>query len=104
MLLSLNLLKDIGRNKQIHAQIQAEREKLAKIEADNTKLANDLALAQSPNFIEREVRNKLGLAREGEAVVVLPDSDTLKKLAPQIPTQTETLPDPIWRKWLKLFL
>ncbi len=103
MLLALNLVKDIGRARQIKAQIKAERAKLAKIEADNARLEADLLHTQSPDFIEKQVRDKLGLGREGEAVVVLPDAETLKKLAPQVPVEAENLPDPNWRKWLHLF-
>jgi cell division protein FtsB len=102
-LLSLNLIKDITRAKGISARIAAEEAKLSKIEADNAKLESELLMAKSPDFIEREVRNKLGLARENEAIVVLPDAETLKKLAPDIKNDTESLPDPNWKKWTKLF-
>ncbi len=104
LLLTLNLLKDINRARQIKEQIASERAKLAKIEADNKKLEEELLHTQSPDFIEKQVRDKLGLAKEGEAIVVLPDEETLKKLAPQAPTEADSLPDPNWRKWLKLFI
>jgi cell division protein FtsB len=104
LILALNLTKDIGRTKRIKVQIETEREKIAKIEAENEKLARQIAEAQSQEFIEKEVRNKLGLGRAGEAMVVLPDVDTLRKLAPQVETQKESLPDPNWKKWLKLFI
>ncbi len=104
LLLVLNLAKDIGRARAIKNQIAAEKEKITKIEADNARLEEELIQTQSPDFIEKEVRNKLGLAKEGEAVVVLPDAETLRKLAPQIPVETDSLPDPNWKKWLKLFI
>jgi cell division protein FtsB len=104
LLLTLNLIKDIGRTRSIREQIEAEEQKLTKIEADNKKLQDQLAQAQSADFIEKEVRDKLGLAKEGEAIVVLPDPETIKKLAPQIEHDSDTLPDPNWRKWLKLFI
>ncbi len=76
---------------------------MAKIQADNNKLQEELAQTQNPNFIEKEVRDKLGLGKTGEAIVVLPDADTLRKLAPQMPTEVDTLPYPNWKKWEKLF-
>ncbi len=103
LLLALNLAKDIGRDRRIESQIQAEKAKLTKIQAENERLERELARAQSPDFIEKEVRNKLGLGREGEATVVLPDAETLRKLAPQIPVEIDSLPDPNWKKWLHLF-
>jgi cell division protein FtsB len=103
LILALSVFKSIGRTTQINAQIQAEKAKLDKIQSDNNKLQGELAQAQSPNFIEKEVRDKLGLGKAGEAIVVLPDADTLRKLAPQMPAEVATLPDPNWVKWKKLF-
>jgi cell division protein FtsB len=103
ILLTISVFRNLGRSSQIKDQIQAEKAKLAKIQAENDTLLSELAQAQNPNFIEKEIRNKLGLGREGEATVVLPDTETLKKLAPKIPSQVDTLPDPNWIKWKKLF-
>jgi hypothetical protein len=41
--------------------------------------------------------------KEGEVIVVLPDEDILRKLAPLLPTEENTLPEPNWKKWEKLF-
>lgn len=103
LLLVLNLAKDVGRARDIDEQINDEKLKLAKIEAENKRLELELARAQSENFIEKQVRDKLGLGREGEAIVVLPDAETLRKLAPVIKTEEVKLPDPNWLKWKKLF-
>ena len=93
----------MSRTTQINSQIQAEKAKLAKIQADNNKLTEELALTQNPNFIEKQVRDKLGLGKEGEAIVVLPDAEVLRKLAPQRQSEVDILPDPNWKKWAKLF-
>lgn len=103
ILLTISVFRNLGRSGQIKDQIQAEKAKLVKIQADNDILLNELAQAQNPNFIEKEIRNKLGLGKEGEATVVLPDTETLKKLAPKISSLVDTLPDPNWVKWKKLF-
>lgn len=101
--LSLTLVKNVVRTNQIHKQIQGERAKLAKIQADNDKLAAEVVQTQSADFVEKEMRNKLGLGKTGEAIVVLPDIEMLRKLAPQISVEVDVLPDPNWKKWLKLF-
>jgi len=103
IILSLSVIQNVSRNAQINAQIQAEKAKLAKIQADNDKLTQELTQTQNPNFIEKEVRDELGLGKAGEAIVVLPDADTLRKLAPQTTIEVDTLPDPNWVKWEKLF-
>jgi cell division protein FtsB len=55
-------------------------------------------------YQEKQARDKLGLAKPGEIVVVLPDEDLLKRLSPRALEQ-ENLepPEPNWRKWARLF-
>lgn len=57
----------------------------------------------SEEFIEKQARDKLGLAKEGEVVVVLPDEETLKKLAP--PDEEEVFLEiaPPWKQWVRMF-
>jgi len=102
-LLGIALVKDIQRSYQIKEQVQAEKDKVVGIQAENNKLMAELTQTQNPDFIEKEIRNQLGLGKAGEAIVVLPDDDTLKKLAPQVTVEADTLPPPNWEKWEKLF-
>jgi 2-phospho-L-lactate guanylyltransferase (CobY/MobA/RfbA family) len=74
------------------------------LQRENRKLKRDLQEKESEEFIEKELRNKLNLAKKGEIVVVLPDEEILRKLAPERVEEEEALPDPNWKKWLKLFL
>jgi cell division protein FtsB len=104
ILLSVSTVQNVRKAGNAKAGILAEKEKVAKMQAENKELERQIAQSQGADFIEKEVRDKLGLAKEGEAIVVLPDTDTLRKLAPQTPTEMDTLPDPNWKKWLKLFL
>jgi len=102
------LLLSVTHNAQtvgrISAQIAAEKAKVTKMEKDNAELANQIAITQSQDFIERQIRNKLGLVMSGEAIIVLPDVDTLRKLAPPEIQDQEVLPEPNWKRWLKLFI
>ena len=103
ILLALSVVRSIGNRAQIQSEIAAEAAKVAKMKEDNQRLEAQIAQTQGDEFIDREIRNKLGLVKTGEAIVVLPDSDVLKKLAPVTPLDLETLPDPNWKKWEKLF-
>lgn len=103
VLLTISLIKNVGKVKRIRGEIAAEKEKIAKMKMVNEVLANQVAQAQKPEFIDREIRNKLGLVKTGETVVVLPEEDVLKSLAPKVEIDQEALPDPNWKKWLKLF-
>src|SRR3990172_6863015 len=104
LLLAVSTIRNVGKAIRIRDDVQKERERVAKIEEENAKLRQQVELIQGTDFIEKEVRNKLGLVREGEAVVVLPDEETLRKLAPKTADEAEVLPDPNWKKWLKLFI
>ncbi len=104
LLLALSVIRNIGRVALVRSEVQKAREKVAKIEAENAVLEKEVEKAQSEVFIEKQIRDKLGLAKEGEAIVILPDEEVLRKLAPNPYQDENSLPDPNWKRWLKLFL
>lgn len=103
VLLVISTSNSIGNSARVKAQIKAEEEKVSRMQKENADLENRVILAQSGDYIEAEIRNKLGLVKSGEAIVVLPDVETLKKLAPPEALDQEALPDPNWKKWAHLF-
>lgn len=103
-LLVLSLIRNAGNAGRISSEIAAEQAKVAKMQSDNQALEAEIAKTQGQEFIEKEIRNKLGLVKPGEAIVVLPDDETLRKLAPEVVQDQESLPDPNWKRWLKLFI
>lgn len=104
ILLMISLTRNIFRVLGAGERIERARDRVEKLKKDNEELERKLAEIQSQEFIEKQLRDKLGLAKEGEVVIVLPDEEILRKLAPRQEEEEETLPDPTWRKWLKLFL
>lgn len=102
--LLFSTIKNIGRVGSINATVQKEKDKVEKMKEENTRLEAQIAQTQGSAFIEKQIRDKLGLAKAGEAIVVLPDAEILRKLAPQVPVEENSLPDPNWKKWLKLFI
>jgi len=103
VLLLVSTVKNIERVSGIKSAVQKEKEKVEKMKEDNLKLEAQIAQTQGSEFIDKEIRDKLGLVKEGEAIVILPDAEVLRKLAPQMPVEEDTLPDPNWKKWEKLF-
>ena len=59
-------------------------------------LAQQLQYVKTTHFVEEEARNKLGMVKPGEHIIIAPPPPTQK-------LTTQTLPDPNWKKWLKLF-
>lgn len=103
VVLGFSVIQNAGKIIETRTQIQREKDKVTKMAKQNQDLERQIANSQSSTFIEKQMRDELGLALPNEAIVVLPDVDTLRKLAPQPTTENDTLPDPNWRKWEKLF-
>lgn len=103
VLLSLLLIRNIFNLVSSQDKIRQSQEKVAKLRDENERLRREKEQAQSPEFLEKIAREKLGLAREGETVVILPDEETLKKLAPQPSEDGLGEQFPNWKLWLRLF-
>lgn len=78
-------------------EIDKEQQKLEKLKDDNLVLKQRLEYVQSEEFVEKEARDKLGMVREGEAVVLMPEN-TSQALETQVQEET-----PNWKKWWQLF-
>ncbi len=103
ILLSLSLLGSITRILSANQKLTEANNKILAAQKEQEDLKKKVAEAKSQEFIEKEARNKLGLAKSGEIVVILPDAQTLKLLAPTPEKEENFLPDPNWKKWAKLF-
>jgi cell division protein FtsL len=104
VLMLVSLFRNILKVRQVNERIEKKKLQLEKLQSENEKLKKEVARVKSEEFIEKQLRDKLGLAKEGEIVVVLPDKETLRAFAPNIEEEEETLPLPNWKKWLQLFL
>lgn len=71
------------------------------LEAQNRELKKKLSEIKSPEFIEEEIRNELGLSKKGETVVVIPE-DKLKMIL-GASTSAISVRLPNWLGWLKVF-
>ena len=101
--LSTSLVRSYQKAAKTKALVEREKKKIEELKSQNEKLEEDLARVKSEEFIEKQLRDRLGLAKAGEIILVLPDAETLKKLAPKVGEEVETLPDPPWKKWVDLF-
>lgn len=81
--------------------VRERQQELDREKDRNAKLKAEFEQVQRPEFIEREAREKLGMVKEGEAVVLLPKS--------QIPNSNDQTSDnkkenlPKWKLWWRLF-
>ncbi len=103
IVLGFSVIQNANKVIATRRDIETEREKVTKMKEVNASLEKSIAEAQSAIFIEKQVRDRLGLAKAGESIVILPDVETVRKLAPKIASEESVLPDPNWKKWEKLF-
>lgn len=82
------------------AKSVAERQQyLEELRIKNEQLRKDLEYKEGSQFAELEIRNKLGLAKPGETVVIVP-----KEEDKGLKTKDESKNNkPNWEKWKELF-
>jgi cell division protein FtsB len=94
----ISLVRSIFDFLKAEDRIQDEELKLAQLQLKNEELKKKLAEVESSEYLEKAAREKLGLAKEGEVVVILPSVTPLPEAKGQ---SEENLPN--WQKWLKVF-
>jgi len=104
VLLFLSISKNFTGASKVNQKIAEKESKAQKLKEEQERLKKQLETVQSDAYIEKQLRDKLNLAKEGEVVVVLPPEEVLRKFAPHYEEEEDTLPDPNWKKWMKLFL
>lgn len=103
ILLIVSAVKNINKVMGIRKLVETERQRVEKMQAENAKLQAQIAEAEGTDFIDKQMHDKLGFTKTGETVVVLPEDSIVKSLAPTQTSDEDTLPDPNWVKWKKLF-
>ena len=96
---SFGLIRSLLDNWRKGDQVSVRRAVLSQEQDKNRRLQNKLKEATSASFIEQEARDKLGLAKPGETIILMgtpaPGGDL-----PQNPGEA---PLSRWQRWWKLF-
>jgi cell division protein DivIC len=99
VVLSFSLARNLYSTYQNSHILTDAQTKLDSLQRENTQLRQKVADANQMDFIIREARDKLGLVKPGETVVVLQ--------RPSEATATATLSAqpvrPVWKQWVGLF-
>ena len=102
-LMLISLTRNILKIRTFRGRLTQTEERIEKLKSENEVLGEKLDTFQSDEYIEKQLRDKLGLAKEEEVIIVLPDEETIRKFAPKTEEEEEILPNPNWKKWFKLF-
>jgi cell division protein FtsB len=97
--LAIGLTRSIFNHWHKRTVVDERQEALKREEARHAELIDKLEEATSSAFIEKEAREKLGLVREGETIVLLDTSSAPGSTDESLSKDTT----PTWKKWWKLF-
>ena len=97
------LIKNIAGIVSVRDRVAGAQREVERLQNDQNALRRKVEQATSAAYIEEVVRNKLGLGRAGETVVVLPNEDFLKNLAPALENGEKELKKFNWQKWVDKF-
>ena len=99
VILSFSLARNLYTTYQNSKILTDAQIKLSQLTAQNTQLSQEINQASTPDYVIKEARDKLGLVKSGEVVVVVPRQ--VATLAAATPSAQPSRP--IWRQWLSLF-
>ncbi len=102
-LLVVSLIRNVLRINRANQEILEAEKRVDEVIMENKELRTKAEELRSSEYQEQQLRDKLGLAKEEEIILVLPDDEVLRKLAPRRTEEEDILPDPNWKRWLKLF-
>lgn len=99
LLLAYNSIRKIKDFKLSAKTVEDRQAYLESLKKQNADLKKELVYKESSQYAELEIRNKLGLAKHGETVVIVPKSEETGDQRPEIRDQR-----PNWVKWKELVL
>ncbi len=99
LFLLLRMLSGAWKLYSAGGRLQEAKAELLHVEKENAELKIRLEEVKTPEFMEREAREKLGYGKEGEVVVVVPEEE-IKKLQKEAEVESS---EPNWRLWWNLY-
>lgn len=101
LIIAYNLIHQISDALRSGDRLNQEVSNLSDLQAKNSELKNKISEVNSDIFIEEQARNKLGLGKKGETVVIIPDNKIKQVLGASESAQEVRLPN--WLGWWKVF-
>lgn len=102
-LLVISIVRNIERINKTKEEVSEMEKRVEALKEENEKLKEKEASVKSDFYVEKQIRDKLGLAKEGDIVVVLPEKEVLEKLAPDTSEEEDAPTQPNWKKWMEVF-
>ena len=100
VLVVFSLGRRVWKNLEGVRRIAALKKEISCLIEENKRLKRELERRESLEFVEREAREKLGMVREGEKMVVLPRGEGKEGGAPAFGPSRKVS---YWREWARVF-
>lgn len=98
VLLSYATVQEVYSRRSVQREIDRLKAELAALEQQNEELERLISYLETTEFVERESRVKLGLAKPGERVIIIPRNEGAAEVAGE-GGNAESNP----RKWWQYF-
>lgn len=102
LVLLFNLSRQIYDSLEVSHRLDTEAGRITDLQKKNSELKKKLAEVGSLPFVEQQARDKLGMAREGETVMIIPQTEIEKVLGAR--EEVKKAVAPYWEGWLRLFV
>ena len=96
-----NLVLQITQAIRSGDRLSQATDRVYELQNHNKELKQKLVEVQSPEFIEAQARDKLGLSKKGETVVIIPEQTIKMVLGASSSAQIVRLSN--WLGWWKVF-
>ena len=106
ILIGISLGKEAYRKRQVQKEIEGLQSQIKDLGQENGDLNNLIAYFSTPQFQEKEAREKLNLQKDDEQMIVLHKELAAKNQPPAPADQAPAAQNdnsPNWRKWLNFF-
>lgn len=99
LFVSVSLLREVKRKRNIQTEIKELEHELTQLERDNVSLQSLIDYLKTDEYIELEAKKKLGMKRAGEQVILV----TKKEVSAT--TQTSSSQEAVanWQLWWRYF-
>lgn len=75
---SFSLLREVKNKKEIKTEIQTLEQDISKLNTDNEKLQNLIDYLKTDEYAELAAKEKLGMKKQGEKVILVTENDDQK--------------------------
>ena len=83
--------------------VKEEQERFSQVEKKHKELTEKLNMVQTPAFVEKEARERLGMAKAGDTVIIMDTSTTSPKERVGILSTNPSGQIPSWKRWWQMF-